>query len=230
MTSKKRNGVLIGIMLVCMVVYNICVFLITENHTSGFWVTYGFTMVAMIIELAVPFVLRADRDVKKDAFFAISPVDITSLYCLVQLLVGIILMVMGAGVKLAVVVQIVILGVYLVTVLLTTIGTSHASDRGSQIKSATATIKSTIDKAESIYKTEHDEDKKAILKKLYEAIRYSDPVSSTDEVRALDSSIKAKVLQIAASVQDKSPEELTQDVDRVLDTIQERNILCASSK
>lgn len=230
MENQKKSLPLILAMIICLGLYSLCVFLIANDYTSAFWVTYCFTVLAIAIEFVVPLLNSTDGNVKKVSILGLSRIAVTTVYFLVQLVVGIILMVAGTGTTVATIICAIILAAYLLVTLLSVMGDSHIADVETEVKVSTASIRTIVDMAELTYNNEKDEAKRAILKKLYEALQYSDPMSTTIEIQALDASIKAKVLQVRDSVRDCSIDELTRDVDRIVEAIQERNILCRSSK
>lgn len=228
--AKQKKSLLILAMIICLGLYSLCVFLISDNHTSAFWVTYCFSVLAIIIGFSVPLLNSKDGDVKKVPFLGLSRVAVTILYSIVQLVVGIILMVAGAGTKSVIIICAIILAAYLLVTLMSTMGGSHVADVEAEIEVSTASIRSIVAMAELAYNNAKDDEKKKILKRLYEALRYSDPMSTTAEIQALDASIKTKVIQVRDSVRDCSLDELNRSVEHIIESIQERNILCKSSK
>lgn len=230
MKNQKRVLPLILAMIICLGLYSLCVFLIFDNYTDALWISYCFTILAIIVEFSIPLLSSRDADVKRVPVLGLSRIAVTTVYFLVQLIVGIILMATGVRTIVAVIICAVILAAYLLVTLMSVMGGSYIADVETENKASTALIKSTVAMAELAYNSERDDEKKKVLKKLYEALRYSDPISATAEIQALDASIKAKVIQVRESVRDCSLDELVRDVERIVETIQERNTLCRSSK
>lgn len=229
MKSQKRAVLLALAMVVVLGMYSVCVFAIVDNRTSTLWIAYGFTLLAIIVEFSLPMILGADSDIKKVTFLSISPVVITTGYFLIQLIAGIILIASNAPTKLSLILCIAIAAVYLLIAIFSIMGKSHIADVETDISTSTASIKAMTAKVEIALANEDDEIKKTALQKLYEALRFSDPRSTTDEIRVLDASIMAKVIEICES-EERDPDSFARQIDRAIKSIQERNILCKASK
>lgn len=230
MNNQKKSLPLILAMIICIGVYSLCVFLIANNYTASLWTAYCFTVLSIMIEFVVPLLNSGDGDIKTVQVLGLSRIVVTTIYFIVQLIVGIILMAAGAGTIVAIIICAIILAAYLIITLLSVVGGSHIANVEAEIKVSTAPIKSLTDIVELSYNNEKDTAKKEILKELLDAVRYSDPVSSTDEIRMLDNQINAAVHVVKNVVTTGSVDELKQAVNQTLDLVAERNILCRSSK
>lgn len=228
---KKQKGLaLILAMVICLGLYSLCVFLIAKERTSALWIAYSFTVLAIVIEFAVPLVRGTDPTREKVLILGLSQVVFTTVYVLAQIVVGALLMITKAGTTVTIILCAIILSVYLLTTLAFVMGSSHVADVETKVKTSTGSIKAMVDMAALLYNTEKEGEKKAILKKVYEALRYSDPMSTTAEIQALDASIMAELIQLRDGIQDCSVDTLAREAERIDTAVQERNILCKSSK
>lgn len=228
MKDKKIGLLGLTISLVGFVVYSICVFLLASNYTSTFWISYIFTAIAFFAQIIAGLTFsKTDADSK---FLQLPLFYIGSCYLLIQLVVGIVFMLIHISATLPLILQVMILAVYLSLMLTSLIGKEQITKTEANIKATTFNIRMLTIDAEHLYTSEVNEDKKAELKKLYEAIRYSDPVSTTDKVRSLDVQIDAAFKKIETLVTSCSLEDLNSEIKIVLDLIAKRSLLCKSSK
>lgn len=228
MKDMKKNILGLLISLVGLGVYNLCVFLLASDYTNVFWVSYIFTTLAFIAQIVVDFIFnKSDTNAK---FLSLPLFYVGSIYFVVQLFVGIICMVVPASIKVAIIAQALILGAYITVALSSTIAKSHVEETETYIEKTTEAIRALTSEAEYLYASEENGEKKAELKKLYEAIRYSDPMSSTEEICTLDEKINMAFRTVSDMVSAGTVDDLRREVKITLDIIAKRNILCRSSK
>ena len=77
---------------------------------------------------------------------------------------------------------------------------------------------------------EVNENKKTELKKMYEAVRDSDPMSTTDAIKNLDLQIDTAFKSLSSIVDSCTAEDLNREIKPILDLLTKRNLLCKSSK
>ncbi len=89
----------------------------------------------------------------------------------------------------AVLAQALIFAAYILVIFTSIIAKEQIIKTDGRIKKSTDCIRSLMTEAEQLYLSQKDAIKKVELKKLYEAIRYSDPMSSIEEICIIDEQI-----------------------------------------
>lgn len=227
--GRNRRGQLIGLIyLIGMITYNFCVFLLLRNYSVAVWISYGFTMLAFLIQIVLGCIFNL---LNKDAkFMSISTLVAGNIYLCVELVFSIIFMNLMIAYKAVLIVQFVFLSLFIVFVLLSEFVKDSVMESENKIKCMTDTFTMLVRDAEYLYQVEEDKEKKIELKKLYEGIRYSDPVSSTEEICKMDEQIVSSFGDIYENISLYSIEDLKKKNKLLLDLVKNRNVLCKTTK
>lgn len=227
--KDKKVGILgVLISLVGLGLFNLSVFLLVSDYTNVFWSAYVFTTIAFVAQAAIDFTFsKLNANAK---FLSLSLFYISSIYFAVQLIVGILCMTAPVSITFAVLVQTFILAAFIIITLTFIVAKEQITKADDDIKKATNYIYSLTIEAEQLYLSQEDASKKVELKKLYEAIRYSDPISSTEEISIIDEKINIAFCALSEKVSSVTVEELKQEIKPILDLVNKRNMLCRASK
>ena len=209
-------------------VYNLCVFLLVTHHTNGFWISYIFTSIAFMAQLVV--FLIVDKSNANTQFLRLPLFYIVGGYFALQLVVGIMFMLIPTSATFPLVVQVIILAAFLTVTMTVTIAKEQILKTEENINNASFNLRTLTINAEQLYLAEVNGRKKAELKKLYEAIRYSDPVSISDATRNLDDQIDTAFRNLSLIIDSCSESELEKEMKPILDLLTKRNLLCKSGK
>lgn len=227
--KNKKIGILgVLIILVGLGIFNLFVFLLVSDYTNVFWSAYIFTTIAFVVQGVVGFAFgKADANAK---FLSLPLLYVGGIYFAVQLIIGIVCMLAPLSIGFAVLVQAFILAVYIIVILASTIAKEQAIKNDGNIKKVTNYIRTLTIEAEQLYLFQEDLSKKVELKKLYEAIRYSDPMSSTEEIRVVDEQINIAFRVLSEKVSSATADDLKQEIKPILDLVTKRNMICKASK
>lgn len=225
----KKTGILGALIsLVGLGVFNLCVFLLVSNYTNVFWTAYVFTSIAFIAQGVVDFTfgkLNANAN-----FLSLPLFYIGGIYFAVQLIIGIVCMIAPVSITFAVLVQALILATYITITLTSTISKEQIINTDENIKKVTNYICTLTIEAEQLYLSQEDASKKVELKKLYEAIRYSDPMSSTEEICIIDEQINIAFRVLNDKVSSVTVDDLKKEIKPILDLVAKRNMICRAGK
>lgn len=226
MKKSSTIGTLISVL--GLGVYNLCVFLLVTHHTNGFWISYIFTSIAFMAQLVV--FLIVDKSNANTQFLRLPLFYIVGGYFALQLVVGIMFMLIPTSATFPLVVQVIILAAFLTVTMTVTIAKEQILKTEENINNASFNLRTLTINAEQLYLAEVNGRKKAELKKLYEAIRYSDPVSISDATRNLDDQIDTAFRNLSLIIDSCSESELEKEMKPILDLLTKRNLLCKSGK
>lgn len=218
---KKKTLLWVALDLVFLIVFN-TVFFVTggTDHTTSVWISYAFIHFAYLMVLVTPFLIRRSSSA---AVFGFSIYTISSVYFLVELVVGIVFIFLKQdSYKPPLIVQVVIAGIYaiiLISHLIANESTADSIERHEQevayIKEASSRVKPMIGKLS---------DKKANreIGKLYDLL-HSSPSKPSGAVYSLETSIMEMIENLEASVAANNIESSLSTVRKITTTVEERN-------
>ena len=198
---------------VVLALFNVIAFVVPsiptlEKYTSSFWIGYVFITIALIGQLLCAYMALKD-DVDHKLFYNISLIRISYIGLIVSFVIGGLCMLLSPfPYWMGVILCAVVLAVNVIAVLKATIAIREVERIDEKIQTKTIFIKGLISDAESLVAHAKSEVVKAECKKVYESIRYSDPMSHT-ELIAIESEIAHKFRLFVDSVN-------ADDTDKVL--------------
>lgn len=186
-----------------------------SKYDSSFWLGYVTIVVAFIGQFLCTYKIFKVNSL--DKLFYKLPVLNYSYVCLVATtIVGLLIMVVKAIPGWAgVILCAVVLGISIIILSKANASGDIAIEVGEKIKRQTSSMKELTSEAERLLRSAETDEQKKVLKSLYEALRYSDPMSceKTAEFEALIGEglkclgkeySKDKVLEIVALVEDRN--------------------------
>ena len=132
-------------------------------------------------------------------------------------------------------VGIVVCAIILVSYILTIIKAAAAAkaveelDDGDRIKQKTAFIRNISIEAEGLIARAKDPETKAACKKVYEALRYSDPMS-TPELSVIEAKLTVKLDELRSSIDSGSKDNIIALADELVILCSDRNRKCKALK
>lgn len=204
--------------------------LMVQNKTGVFWISYAFVTAAFLAQVFVP-VLSGTGKSERIQVMGLSFVVINVFYLLAALIAGVVFMILRtAPVKTAVIVQALVLGIYLVLTFFMFAGKEHIANVENDIAGTTALFRNLITKAEALYNEQTDFQIKSEMKKIYEALRYSYPVSKSKEALDFDNEIYRRLSALEQSLKNKGISDIQNEVKDIIDVINRRSRQVQSDK
>ena len=229
MLDRKLLGA-IATFIVVFLFANILVFLIPFPHGIAFWTAYVFLMIALVIGFVITYVSAEKTFTQKNGIRYYPLMRFGVMYLIVQGIVSLIFFLLDSYITLPLiwippVVCLVIFAIFAVLLISTYSGLKVVESVDEQSKKETAFIYSLTAEAELLAKQVSDEDLQKELTSLYEAIRYSDPVS-TLEVADVNSRIRDEMDVLKAAVTLNDTGKIHESVQNLSLLIAERNQKC----
>ena len=229
MLDRKLLGA-IAAFIVVFLFANILVFLIPFPHGIAFWTAYVFLMIALVIGFVITYVSAEKTFTQKNGIRYYPLMRFGVMYLIVQGIVSLIFFLLDSYITLPLiwippVVCLVIFAIFAVLLISTYSGLKVVESVDEQSKKETAFIYSLTAEAELLAKQVSDADLQTELDSLYEAIRYSDPVS-TPEVADVDSRIRGEMDVLKAAVTLNDAGKIHESVQKLSLLIAERNQKC----
>lgn len=180
---KKYFKTYLLIWMILIVMFHVCAFALPDyamaynKFTPSFWVIYGFVTASFLGQLGCAYLVRASKN-KEKQFLNSSLIMISYASLISILVVGIIcIRIPKIPAWVCVVACTIIFGCNAIRLIGAKTGSDLVSGIDDKIKADTFFIKSLTVDAEALLARADSETAKIACKKVYEAIRYSDPLS-----------------------------------------------------
>ena len=222
MTKKKSIGMSLAVLGIVFVVYNLLVFLFLKPQTPVFWISYGFMVLAFGLQVLGMYLSFKDFDVQA-IFFGIPLAQFTLFYFFAELFMSFVFMIFqNINWKIPVFLQIVLLAVYAVVAIVsvatrdaTKASKDHYQNKAVEMRLSTIDIEMLRDEAK-------DPELKNQLRRLAEAVRYSDPMTN-DFVADVDARIHQETFALQTYCQDGDVEAAKDSCAKLQRLYVERN-------
>ena len=208
----KSFKVYLLIWTMCLIIFNIVIFASPAriNVVNGnFWIGYIFIIIAFLIQLACTYIALKKENLKR-MFYNISLILISYIYLFLLIVVGTICIVLPAPISITIILCIILTGLFTFIIIVTCFSISFVSNIDREIKSKTFTIKQLTVDAEHLINVAKTDELKIVCKKVYEALRYSDPMNNMslseinqliqNEFKTFENDINENDIEIAQAI------------------------------
>ena len=228
---KKSIGVYSIIWAICLAVFNVIVF-VTPNEIAGvskfsgsFWVGYIFITVAFLAQLICAFFAFKAKNLKK-FFYNIPLISISYGGVIAMLVVGSVFMAIPVLPEwIAIIVCVIVLAFNVIAIIKATAAADIVSDIDEKIKTQTFFVKSLVVDAQSLMESAKTDALRAETRKVYEEIRYSDPMSNA-ALAEIDAHIKRQFNAFADAVASEDDELAKEAANALVEMVELRNQKC----
>jgi len=195
--KQQKNLLLTGLIYAIMFgVFNLLVFVIFENRTSVFWMSYGFMTLAFIVQIGSMFLSFKKMDDVETIFFGIPLFSLSVFYLIAELCVGVIFMIFQrVGTTIPLVIQILLLASFVVIAIIALMARDTVQEISANIKQKVVKLKSVKVDIDILLESCPDPDLKSKLRKLSETVKYSDPMTN-DAIADVEERIRQKVSEL----------------------------------
>ena len=232
MKMKKNFKFYAIIWAVFLALFNALVFLIRpfmpwfEGFSDPqFWIAWAFILVSFIANLLCAY--KAFREENLEKLFYRLPLITVSYTCLIVMLVlgSVLLMIPFSSVWITVIVCVVITAISAVAVLRADWAGEVVNATHEKVKTQTQFIKLLAVDAESLLDRAKSDAVKMECKKVYEAVRYSDPMSN-DALSVIEAKITVKMDELSSAVGADDAAKAKEIADELVILVGDRNKKC----
>lgn len=228
---RKSFKFYVAIWAVMLIIFNAVCFLSESLRASmlasggSFWVGYALILLCFIAQLICAF--EAFKESNSRKFFLKLPLVTISYSATVlsYVLGGIFLLIPFFRIWYALVVCLVILGINAVALLKAALLAELVDKTDEKVAAKTAFIRTLTAKAEVLMNSAADDEMKAELKKVYEAIRYSDPMSH-EALQDAETEMEGLFRAVCDAVTAGNAERVKEDTAKLLQVTAQRNAQC----
>ncbi len=217
-----------------LAVFNVITFAVpitvnVNKFTPSFWIGYAFITIMFIAQLACS-ILFFKQDTKEKRFLNIPVINLSYTALLISIIVGAVAMAVPfVPYWVGIILDILIVAFYAIAIISSKAAADTIENIDKKVKTQTFFIKSLTVDAETLLSRAKSDETKAIAKKVYEAIRYSDPMSN-ETLSSVESQITVKFNEFSNAVmEDNNPLAKTLGNELII-LVNDRNKKCKLSK
>lgn len=233
---KKNFKFYFSLWAILLAVFNVVVFVLRPvipgyiiKYDARFWFAWGFILAAFIVNLVCAYFAFGAENAKK-LFYSLPLITVSRSGLIVLMAAGCALMLIpGCPAWITAIVCIVILAFNAAAVIKAKAAGDIASDVDDKVKARTAFIKTASADAQSIMNEAKSSDIRAECKKVYEALRYSDPMSDIS-LFAIETSIAEKLKALGIAVKADEREEAAALSGEIIALAEKRSQRCRALK
>lgn len=216
---------------IALVVFNVITFVSAANTIgisnagAGFWVGYIFITIVFIGNLVCSFLFFKEENIDK-IFLKLPIIYIAYIALIVSLIAGAIAMAIPViPYWVGIVVDVVILAVYAIAIVQANTAADVVSEIDDRVKAQTFFIKSLTTDAQILMSFAQSDDVQTECKKVYESIRYSDPMSN-DALAEIERQIQNEFKTFDDAVKKDNTELVKNSANKMIALINKRNSQC----
>lgn len=219
---------------IVLIVFNVITFSVpitvnVNKFTPSFWIGYAFITLMFMVQLVCSIVFfKQDSNDKR--FLNIPIISLSYMALFVSMIVGAVAMAVPfIPYWVGIILDVLIVAFYAIAIISSKAAADTIENIDKKVKAQTMFIKSLTVDAESLLNQSESDETKAIAKKVYEAIRYSDPMSN-DALSSVESQITIKFNEFSnAVIEDNKP--LAESIgNELIILVNDRNKKCRLSK
>ncbi len=196
-----------------------------EKYTPAFWIGYIFITVTFIGQIICAYFALKDNDPKK-TFYNISLLSISYTGLILSFVFGgFCMLISSLPYWVGIILCAIVLCINVIAVVKASAAIDIVNGIDEKVKESTVFIKALTVDAESLMSRAKSENIKAACKKVYEAVRYSDPISN-NSLASIESDITIKFSKLSDAVASEDSEEVVTLADEIIILLGDRNKKC----
>ena len=195
------------------------------KYTPSFWIGYVFITLSFIGQIVCAYFALKDDDIKK-TFYNVSLISTSYTGLILSFIFGgLCMLISPLPYWVGIILCAIVLGFNVIAVVKATAAIDIVSGIDKKMKESTLFIKSLTVDAENLISRAKSENIKAECKKVYEAVRYSDPMSN-DAFASVESDITIKFSKLSEAVISEDSETVVTLADEIIILLGDRNRKC----
>ena len=219
---KKNFKLYLVAWAIVLALFNVISFVVPAEKTTSFWIGYIFISITFIGQLACSYIVFKANNATK-IFYNLSLVKIGYIGLIASFVVGgLCMLISPLPYWVGVVVCAIVLAANILSILKATVVVAEVERVDSKIEEQTSFIKMLTIDADTLMAQAKSDGVKAECRKVYEAIRYSDPMSN-DALASVEGQISTKFAELSDAVKAHNAEKVAEIANEVVILIGDRN-------
>ena len=197
------------------------------NYDARFWISWSFVIISFIVNLFCAYNALKQENIKK-LFYKVSLITTSRTGLIITTILGIVLMLIpDCPYWISIILCTIVSGLTLISISKADLAGETIEEIDKKVKADTFFIKSLTVETQTLISNANSEEAKNICKKIYETVRYSDPVSNAllnDIENEITDKLEKFKIQLKKGICD---EELSNEI---INLVKERNNKCKAFK
>lgn len=200
-----------------------------SKYGGAFWAGYGFIMLAFVGQLICTCLALRKASAEK-RFYKLPLITLSYSGLIMMLIVGgIVMAVPGLSNWIGALICLLILAFYAVAVLEAVSAAELVKKVDVNVKNSTEVMRSLEIEAENLVSLSTNPEIRRACKNVYEAVRYSDPVSN-EETGEIETRIREKIKELKRATENQGSTKTVELSEECRRLIEERNRICKNTK
>ena len=231
MTSNKNTTRALTVLGIILVLYCVLVFVIPFEKNTVFWLSFIFTLIAILAQIYILKIAFRHGESLKSKFYGFPIARVGAIYLAVQLVLGLLCMALGQWIPVwvAAPVYILILALSVIGIMATDAARDEVERQETQKKIDTSFMDNLYLQLSGLAAQCGEPEAKKALEKLAEEVRFSDPVSG-ESVLSIENEITEAAGALQKALNDKDTAKLTELTSQIKDKLSARNRLVKQHK
>ena len=227
---KNRFGTFFLAWLILLIVFNVITFVTPEfdcceKYTESFWIGYTFITITFLGQLICSYSALSEKNSQK-LFYRLSLIKTSYSGLIATFFIGGLCMLLsGLAAWVGIIICVIVLACNILSIVKAAAVVGEVERIDQKVKQQTFFIKSLTVDADTLMARAKSEETKAVCKNVYEAIRYSDPMSN-DMLAGVESQITIKFAALSNAVVADDADAVNAAAEEVLILINDRNNKC----
>lgn len=218
---NKKSILYILFDLVFLAVFNTVFFVVGgAEHPTSVWISYGFIHFSYLMVLVTPLLIRKSSS---QAVFGFSLYSVSAVYFFVEFIIGLVFIFVGSeSYKAALVVQVIVSGIYAVMLISNLIANEYTADSVEHHENEVAYVKNVASRVKILIGKATDKKANREIERAYD-ILHSSPSRSVVSVKLLEEEIKNKITELEDAVSSNKTAEIITVAGEIVAKAEERN-------
>lgn len=222
MNKKKTVGLSFAVFGIVFAIYNLIVFLFLKPETPVFWMSYGFMVLAFALQILGMYLSFKEFSVQA-IFFGIPLAQFTLYYFFAELFMSFVFMLFqNITWKIPLVLQVILLAVYAIVAIVSVFVRDASVAAKDKVQSSASVMRLNVVDIEMLRDVAEDPELKNQLRRLAEAVRYSDPMTN-DMIADVDARIRQETMALQTYCEDKDVDAAKESCAKLQRLYVERN-------
>ena len=228
---NKKMTRIIPVFVLFLIAYHVVVFAFAFEKNAVFWVSYGFSMIAILLQIYIAYLAFNKATTPRSKFYGFPIIHLGMLYFGIQMIVGLIFMTLSSNIQLgiALVSQVIIVVIAITGIITSDSIRETIQEQDNQLDEETKMMKTLYNEMITLICKAKGKEFEKNMQKIADEIRYSDPISSVS-TSLLEKEMSNLILEIDNAISQKGSDDVKQLLITFLQMLEERNSVCKISK
>ena len=218
---KRKRSMMYAIFAIFLVMFNIVFFVSGgSNREASVWIAYSFIHISFLAIILTTVMVTNSRKMEE---LTIPALSISVVYFLITFVVGVFfIMVSPKGVKGCIIINVILLGIYLIVFLVNEMADDDTSKNIETLQANRVYVKECSANLKAIMERTNDKETYKKIEKVYDFI-HSSPIKSNDQVMEYEIEVMRLLRVLEKNVEDKNVEEIEKTANSIMRNASDRN-------